>query len=404
MPTNIVISLDKRRKKKDETYPMILRLSHNRKTLPLSLDFAIHQKYWDNRNRKVKGTFKGTESVTRLNNLFEKKKAEAINVITKLEDSGELDTLSIRQVRDRVTSSKSKISFFTFTDNLIESLIKAKRHGTAKSYLDVKKYVYRFTNQTELLMSEVNYDFLKRMDTSFLAAGNTINGLAVYMRTIRAIYNKAIKEGYVTKEHYPFDHYKVRTTPTKKRTLSVDSINKIKELHVPENHLCFHARNYFMASFYMMGISFIDLAFLQVKNIVDGRIRYERKKTHKPYDIKINEPLQEILTLYMAKKEKKDFVFPILIHDELGKQYKRLAGARKRYNKKLKILAEMAGIDENLTSYVSRHTFASLANNKGIPVSAISEMLGHDSLKTTQVYLDSLSKRKLDEYNASILD
>lgn len=97
-------------------------------------------------------------------------------------------------------------------------------------------------------------------------------------------------------------------------------------------------------------------------------------------------------------------MFPILKPDTLENQYKRLKESRKRYNKKLKKLADLAEIDEQLTSYVSRHTFASLANNKGIPVSAISEMLGHESLKTTQIYLNSLSNNVLDNYNDMIID
>ncbi|WP_408042331.1 site-specific integrase [Tenacibaculum litopenaei] len=160
----------------------------------------------------------------------------------------------------------------------------------------------------------------------------------------------------------------------------------------------------FLASFYMMGISFIDMAFLKVENIVDGRILYTRKKTHRPYNIKISASLEVILQYYSKGKNKGDYLFPILKQDSLPQQYKRLKEARKRYNKKLKKLAVLADIDEHLTSYVSRHTFASLANNKGIPVSAISEMLGHESLKTTQIYLNSLSNNILDNYNDMIID
>lgn len=404
MATTIVLSLDKRRKRKDNTFPLVLRLSHKRKTIAIPLHYFLEEKYWDEKNRKIRASYKGTQSVTRLNNFYQKKRADALDTITKLEETNELERLSVAQLKERIVNIYQKVSFYSFTEKLIAHLIETKRLGTARSYRDTLRIIKKYKKEVDFPFEELNYDFLQKFENYFLRSGNSMNGLAVYMRTIRAIYNKAIKEGYIGKEFYPFDTYKIKTTTTKKRTLSVESLTKIKELDLPERHRCFNARNYFLASFYMMGISFIDMAFLKQENIIDGRIYYTRKKTHRPYTIKISDALYELLKYYIKDKQKESFIFPILKPDSLENQYKRIQEARKRYNKNLKYLADIAGVEEQLTSYVSRHTFASLANNKGIPVSAISEMLGHESLKTTQVYLDSLSNATLDAYNDAIIE
>lgn len=151
-----------------------------------------------------------------------------------------------------------------------------------------------------------------------------------------------------------------------------------------------------------MGAPFIDLAFLKVSSIVDGRVQYKRKKTGKYYDIKIIPNLEKILHPYTREKKEDDFILPIIKRVNLVDQYKDIQWAQKRYNERLKEVAQLAGIDEKLTSYVSRHSFASIANNMGIPVTAISQMLGHENLATTQTYLASLRKDIIDDYNEKI--
>ena len=139
-----------------------------------------------------------------------------------------------------------------------------------------------------------------------------------------------------------------------------------------------------------------------MENIVDGRIQYKRKKTGRFYDIKITPNLQKILTYYTKKKKDTDFILPIVKGEKLSDQYKDVLWALQRYNKRLKTLAKLAGIQENLTSYVSRHSFASIANEMEIPLTAISEMLGHERISTTQVYLSGFKKEVIDQYAKKI--
>ncbi|MDR6193291.1 integrase [Siphonobacter sp. BAB-5404] len=223
------------------------------------------------------------------------------------------------------------------------------------------------------------------------------------MRTIRAIYNKAIKSGLVDKELYPFDDYKIKTSPTDKRALDSEFLKKIIELEIPVNHICFNTRNYFLASYMMYGMNFADMAYLEKSSLVNGRIRYRRRKTGKLYDIKITPSLEKILGHYLEQNPVSKFVFPILKREDPVLRDKDIQWARKRYNKKLKTLATLCGIDSNLTSYVSRHSFATQAMLHEIPLAAISTMLGHSSLKTTEIYLKGLPINVLDDYNEKIL-
>jgi integrase len=151
-------------------------------------------------------------------------------------------------------------------------------------------------------------------------------------------------------------------------------------------------------SFYLQGMPFADLARLQVGNIIDGRIKYDRQKTDKPYDVKITPQLEAILARFAEGKNKSDYLLPVIKRQTPVEQYKDVLWAIQRYNKNLKKLAALVGIQENLTSYVARHSFASLADEMEIPLTGIRDMLGHERASTTEAYLSDLRKSKIDEY------
>lgn len=404
MNTNIVISLDTRRKRKDGTYPLIMRVGHNERTTSIPIGIHLFEKDWDVKNRVVKKSYEGVNTVTRLNNQIQKKKADAMDIILKLHESKQLQNLSITLLRGKLEKEGAKGSFLKYSEKLIEELKKANRIGTARSYKEVVSVVKGFNGGKELFFSDITYSFLSKFETDHKSRGNGINGLAVYLRTIRAIFNKAIKDGMAEKEQYPFVDYKIKTEPTEKRALDLPLIRVIIEAKIPKDHVCFNARNYFVASYMMYGINFTDMAFLLKADIQNGRILYRRKKTGKLYDIKITDALQKILSHYQNKYPDSKYVFPILKRDTPLTQSKDIQWARKRYNKRLKDLATLCGIEKKLTSYVSRHSFATQAMLQEVPVKAISTMLGHSSVKTTESYLQSLPSNVLDDYNAKILN
>ena len=404
MNTNIVISLDTRRKKKDGTYPLVMRIGHNERTTALPMGVNLLEKDWDAEKRIVKKSYVGVNTVTRLNNLIQKKKADAMDIILVLHETNQLPIMSVIAVRDKIISNNKPHSFFSFAETLIKDLISSNRIGTARSYKEVISVLKKYNGDKDLSFFDLNYKFLTKFEAHHLAKGNSYNGLAVYMRTLRAICNKAIKAGLVEKSHYAFEEYKIRTTSTEKRALDWDLIKKIIELDLKPDHALFHPRNYFVASYMMYGMNYTDMAFLKKENIQNGRIIYRRRKTSKVYDIKITEGLNKITSFYALQDADSPYVFPIIKRENISMQYKDIQWSRKRYNKKLKTIASECGIDKNLTSYVSRHSFATQAMLQQVPLNAISSMLGHSSLKTTEVYLKSLPSNILDDYNCRILE
>ena len=399
MKTSLILTLDKRRKTQDHQYPIKIRLSHFSKSTSIATGHKVPINSWDENRRRIKSSYKGTSKLGQLNNLLAKIIVEYQDILNELHDSGELDYLSIKQVKAKLTGQTTYDSFYQFGDAKVEELRALGRYGTAKNYEHLLNVLRTFTRGAEVQFNEVNYQFLKDFERYHLSKkGNSINGIASYMRTLRAIYNKGIKEGLIKREAYPFYNYQIKTVPTAKRAIKLESIQKILALTVPETDFMFHYRNYFLLSYMLFGLSFIDLAFLKIENIVDGRIRFQRKKTSKVYDIKITKPIEEILNYYTKGKISNDFILPIIKREEPELQYKDAKDALHRYNAGLKRMAKLCDIEEKLTSYVSRHSFATHALLKNVPLMAISSMLGHSKINTTQIYLKSLPTNILDQY------
>lgn len=403
----VLLYLDNRKIRKDGTFPLVFRIYKDRQNYTsISTGHYLFEKDWDENKRAIRGSFKGSNSVTWLNNYLLKQKAAYVDILGKLAEKNELEYLSTSDLRNIILGKSVKTSkkFFEYTELLIEELLSMKRVGNARIYKSVMNVLKTYRKNKDFRFEEITFDFLKKFEVYFFSKeGNSYNGLSVYMRTIRAIYNRAIKDKLVSKEMYPFEHYKIKSDPTAKRAISISEIKAIEQLTLEDEHPLFHTKNYFLVSFYLMGIPFTDLAHLTRKNIIGDRIQYARQKTNKKYDISITLGCSEIINYYLTKYPQSEYIFPIINRTTAIGEYKDIEWARSRYNKKLRKIAEMCGIESNLTSYVSRHSFATLAKNKGIPITAISEMLGHESVKTTQVYLDSLPSDLIDKYHRDIL-
>lgn len=404
MNTTVVYSLDYRSPKKDGTFPLLMRITHKTVLSQMAMGYSFHEKDFDEKKRIVKSSYQGTESVTRLNNYLRKKLVIAVDIITKLDEAKKLDALTSIEIRDLIKNSSQTTSFFGFMQSIIDEKAANKKIGTARIYKDVMSILKKFTNQKDLSFSALNYNFLLSLEADHLSRGNALNGLAVYMRTIRAVFNFAIKKGVIDQELYPFKNYSIKTTKTRKRAINITAIKKIEDLKLTQDHELYHTRNYFLFCYYTRGLPFADMAHLQVKDLIDGRIIYARQKTEQPLDIKITPKIATILNLYIQGKEKDKFIFDIIKRIDIADQYKDVEWSRHRYNKKLKKLAIICEIEQNLTSYVSRHSFATRAKNLKVPIMGISEMLGHDNIKTTQIYLDSLPSDDMDDYHNQIIE
>jgi integrase len=216
--------------------------------------------------------------------------------------------------------------------------------------------------------------------------------------------------GIVQESFYPFgrNKYNIPTGPSRKRAITKNDIIKIEKLELQEGSYLWHARNY-LFSFYTMGMNWSDMAHLKMKNIINGRIEYIRlktkRKTAKAFTIKINPKIQEILSHYTKGKEKDDFILPIIkrtnnpfiIREDIKNRLR-------RYNKNLERIGNLCGIEQKLTSYVSRHSWATIAKKSGIDIGIISDALGHQDTLVTRIYFDSYGSDEIDRANNSITD
>jgi site-specific recombinase XerD len=403
MNTQVVLVLDTRYIKVDGTAPVIIRIIHHRASSQVKTGTYVAEKDWDIKGRKIKASYKGTESVARLNNQLQKKKAEVMDVITKLDEQKRLDALSVVELKNLIDSKSNQVSFTGYANRLIADEIKMGKIGNARSYQCAVNVLTTFAKDKDIAFHELTYSFIKKFESYHLAKGTSHNGLATYLKKIRAIYNKAIKDGIVEKGSYPFESYSIKTTKTRKRAIGMDAIKRIIDLPLDAGHTLYHSRNYFLLSFYMRGMSFADMAHLKVENMIDGRILYQRQKTDKPYNIKITAEIQTLLTIYTAGKTSEEYVFPIIKSSNSERRYQDVISARTLFNKHLTDIAKLCDIQEHLTSYVSRHSFATRAKNLGVPIATISDMLGHDNIKTTEVYLDSLPSDIMDEAHEMVI-
>lgn len=229
--------------------------------------------------------------------------------------------------------------------------------------------------------------------------GLSKNSSSFYIRILRAVYNRAV-EKKLTSNRNPFKHVYTGIDKTVKRAIPLKAIKKIKNLDLSLQPALDFARDMFLFSFYTRGMSFIDMAHLKKKDQQNGILSYRRRKTGQQLLVKWEKCMQEI-----ADKHKTDYGSPYLLqilkhpYDNRS-QYK---NALYRTNKNLKEVAKLADISIPLTLYVARHSWASIAKSKNIPISVISEGMGHDSEMTTQIYLASLDNSVVDRANTQIL-
>lgn len=402
MSVSVTLQLDKRRAKKDGSYPIKVLVVINTSPLRISTGYSCEEKHWNTNGQRIRSGCKLYPNITRVNNLLHKQRGNATDKLVRLQDEGELDKLSLQELKQRLTGKQTEAMVLSFGEEIIQELHDAGKLGNARVYDTMLRSVRTYLKKKDRPLKQITYTWLKKYEAWYLGRDNTVNGLGVNMRTLRALFNRAIKRNLVSKDYYPFTQYKIKKQATRKRAISQADINKIKA-YEPTTLRQERAKDYFLMSFYLMGASFIDLAFLQMKSIHNDRIEYQRRKTKKLHSIKITAPLKAILDKYTAGKSADDYILPVIKTDDLQKQYNNLANDIRRYNKSLKEIGQELDLSATLTSYVARHSFATIAKFKDVPVSVISQALGHSNTETTEIYLSEFDNDILDQYNEVIV-
>ena len=291
-------------------------------------------------------------------------------------------------------------SLFSFMQGVIGQLKRLNRIRTSETYAATLNSFMKFRDGQDILLCEIDSDTMMLYEAWLKANGICPNTVSFYMRILRAVYNRAVEKELVEQKH-PFKHVYTGIDKTVKRAVPLKAIKRIKELDLTLKPHLDYARDMFLFSFYTRGMSFIDMAYLKKSDLKNGILTYRRKKTNQQLSIKWEKCMAEIVAKYKDRSATQ-YLLPIITNPLLNER-KQYRNAIYRVNTALKEVARLANLSIPLTMYCARHGWASIAKSKNIPLSVISEGMGHDSEETTRIYLASLDSNVIDKANSLIL-
>lgn len=357
------------------------QIIHDRKVRQCSTPYRAFPKEWQTRFREE--TRRDVERLTR--------------IVRRMESRGTV--LSADDIVEEFKLYRSRYSLFRFMESVIMNLKECGKIRTAETYTATLQSFSRFRRGRDLMLDEITPDLIQAYEAYLRARGAVPNTTSFYMRILRAVYNRAV-ESEAIEQRNPFRHVYTGTERTVKRAIPIAAISRIKNQELPRGSKMDFARDMFMLSFYLRGMSFVDMAFLRKKDRADNHVTYRRRKTGQRLDIAWTKEMQSIVEKYPPNPTQ--YLLPILTNPLSDERiaYRNRASC---INRQLKTIARMTNLKIPLTLYCARHSWASAARTKGIPVSIISEGMGHDSEATTQIYLASLETSVIDRANALII-
>ncbi|MDL2320117.1 site-specific integrase [Alistipes sp. OttesenSCG-928-B03] len=382
--------------------PLMIRICMDGKRKYHSIGVAVEPIYWDFTKNQPKRNCPNKEYI---NQIIRTKESELQKRIFELQARGEGFTI------DDIFEDSGKIQAKTvgeFYTTLIEKYQKKGETGNARIYLDSYRSIKTFRNdRMNFIFADITVRWLEKYEAWMREKGCKETTMSVLFRTLRSTYNKAIQAGAVDKKAYPFNNYKISKydTKTQKRAISKEDIMKIMQADLSGKRENIRlSRDIFVFSYFCGGINFTDIANLTSENISEGRLQYIRQKTGK----KINLPLQDIALEIIARYADNDrgHLFPILDkreHKTPLQKHNRIHKMIGKVNLNLREIAQIAGVSAYLTTYVARHSFATILKRSGVNIGIISESLGHSDLATTQIYLDSFENSQIDEAMKNLL-
>ncbi len=379
---------------------LFFQVIHNRVTKQINAGQKLYPEEWDPHRSEVRmlqdADSKRQEYLQAVQNQLERNRQRLENIIDRLRHSN--SEYTAEQVIDIYLERRSG-SLIVFMEKLIGQLKQIGKERTAETYMTVHNSFVRFCATREILLDDIDSALMVEYETYLKKTGLCPNTSSFYMRNLRAIYNRAVEEE-LTQQRNPFKHVYTGIDKTRKRAVPLNIIRKIKDLNLTQYPDLNLARDIFMFSFYTRGMSFVDMTFLKKKDLQNGILSYRRKKTNQQLFIKWEQPMQEIVNKYNT--DNTPYLLPI-IRNIQTKERRQYLSAAHLINNKLKKIGMLLNLNIPLTTYVARHAWASIARSKNVSLSTISEAMGHDSEKTTRIYLASLDTSTVDKANRIIL-
>ena len=398
---------------------LYFQIIHNRVVRQLNTDYKAFAEEWDAESESV--VVNGNRSNLLLG--IQERLAWDVARLEKVVRS--LETERRRFTADDVITMFHKLtkesSLFTFMHGVIAQLKQLGKVRTSETYTATLKSFMAFRDEQDVPLDGISSDMMLMYEAHLKARGVRMNTISFYMRNLRAVYNRAVEKG-LTQPNNPFRHVYTGVDKTVKRAIPIKAIKALKELDLSMKPSLDFARDMFLFSFYTRGMSFVDIAYLKKTDLQNGILTYRRRKTGQELSIKWEKCMAEIIAKYPENKT--DYLLPIIKEECNGRNSvshqaclngrvvtdEGKANERRQYdntlhlvNYRLKELSTMLKLQRPLTMYVARHSWASAAKAKNVPLSVISEGMGHDSEATTQIYLASLETSVVDKANKMIL-
>lgn len=309
--------------------------------------------------------------------------------------------VAINELCDAFNKTKTQKTVFMFLQEQVAKKEQMKRQGTAMTCSNAYRRFKEFREGKDLTFDELTPDMMECYEAWLKDRRLKQNSISCYLRTLCTLLYKATDEG-VRIDSNLFSHVRLSYVKTTKRAINEKELKVIANLELPENSTMALARDIFMFSFYMRGMPFVDIAYLRKTDLKNGMWTYCRKKTNQCLMVEWEKAQQKILDRYAHQMENRSYLLPI-IKKEDGTEYKQYQRMQININRALKKIGEMAELKMPLTTYVARHTWTSVARDMNIPIAVISEVMGHNSIKTMQVYLNSIDISRINEANKRII-
>ena len=374
---------------------------HQRKLRWISTDYHVYPEEWNARKSSV--------IVSNSNNrqahlqLIQSQIDWEMKQMQCIIHDKEMDgvSYSVDDLANEIQQLPTSQSVFTFFRQQIAKKEQMQCVGTKNNYTNAVNRFIEFRNQKDLTFSQMTADMMEMYQAWLWNRGVGQNTVSFYLRTLRTLHHKAVEAGQATSNDI-FAHVQTANVRTAKRAISVKDIRKIEKLDLPRGSSLDKARDMFLFSFYLRGMAFVDMAFLKKSDLKCGLVSYNRRKTHQNLNIEWIKPMQAIIDKYAEQTKDSPYMLPILTGKETS-PYTQYRKVEYNTNYNLKKIGKMIGLKIPLTTYVARHTWASIALHMNIPIATISEGMGHNSYKTTQIYLESIDVATINEANRRII-
>lgn len=399
MSTTVNVVCYKSKVLKNNESPLMLRICKDGKRKYESIGISILPSLWDFKQNKPTRKCPNKEYIERL--IAEKVKVYTDKVIEFKSQEKEFTATSLMEKVNKPVKRKTVQEVF---NQYIQELESANRLRYADMYKCTMHSLIKFNKHLDIPFSDMDTIWLKRYEVWLQSQGLAINTLGTRFRHLRVIYNFAIEEKIVKSEYYPFNSFKVSklSQTTAKRSIQKGEILSVLNYQGQTPLECL-AIDLFTFSYLAAGINFGDIARLTKDNILENRLIYIRKKTQKQIKVSLQEQAIKLIQKYSMPDN--PYLFPILSNFHKTEQQKvnRIHKIIAKVNKSLKEIGERLNIPIDLTTYVARHSFATVLKRSGVNTSLICEALGHSSERVTQIYLDSFGNDQMEDAMKNLL-